>query len=83
MIPEHVDEPKDFSNPSLTRRQGVLLWKGAPVRDMVAVPTLVAAHLLGISRTQLYYEVLEGRLKQTRSKTISRQEIERYLADEV
>jgi hypothetical protein len=63
----------------ITTENGVLLYKGTPVRDMVALPLRVAAKIIGISETTLYKEIGLKRLRTTSLKLIPRTELDRYL----
>jgi hypothetical protein len=74
VIPEHSENAK-----GLTRGPQGLLWRGAPVAEMLAVPLPVAAVLLGISRATLYRQVGLGYLRKTPQNTISRRELDRYV----
>jgi len=57
----------------------ILMWKGVPVREMLAVPLAVACQLLGIGRTSLWKEISIGRIRKTPLNTIAKAELERYL----
>lgn len=60
-----------------------LFHRGIPVRDMLAFPSELAALLIGISSVTLRREVARGKLFRTSFKTIPRDELLRYLRDEL
>jgi predicted site-specific integrase-resolvase len=60
-----------------------MIWKGIPVREMLAYPLTVVQQLLGVSRTTLWREIRLGRLKTTTLKRIPKFELERYLAEQL
>jgi hypothetical protein len=61
----------------------ILMWKGVPVREMLAVPLAIACKLLGMGRTSLWKEISLGRIRKTPMNTIPRTELERYLAESI
>ena len=63
-------------------RQGILLYRGCPVDQMMAYPLRIACRVLGISYTVLWEEIKLRKIRMTDRKLISRKEIERYLSEQ-
>jgi predicted DNA-binding transcriptional regulator AlpA len=81
-----IAQPASSSNPPAEAAQSteqILVWKGVPVREMLAVPLDVACQLLGIGRTSLWKEMKLGRIRKTRLNTVPRSEIDRWLAEAI
>jgi hypothetical protein len=66
----------------INTQDGVLFYKGTPVREMGAYPPLLACRLLGMGRTTFWEEVSLKRLTLTRRKLLTKFEFERYLREE-
>ena len=86
----HVDEPQPSSlATNATKlpqgaeyREGMLLYRGCPVDQMMAYPLRIACRVLGISYTVLWEEIKLRKIRMTERKLISRKEIERYLSEQ-
>lgn len=65
--------------PDLAREGDILIFRGVPVREMLAYPIQIAAVLLGISYWTLRRQVQLGWLRQSPRAMISRAELLRYL----
>ena len=63
-------------------REGILLYRGCPVDQMMAYPLRIACRVLGISYTVLWEEIKLRKIRMTDRKLISRKEIERYLSEQ-
>jgi len=86
----HVDEAQPSSSATNATklpegaeyREGILLYRGCPVDQMMAYPLRIACRVLGISYTVLWEEIKLGKIRMTDRKLISRKEIERYLSEQ-
>ncbi len=62
----------------LTRENGVLIYHGIPVKDMLAFPLQLAAMLLGLGYTTFWKEIKLGHIRVGPRKLVSRAELKRY-----
>ena len=62
-----------------TLSEAGMLYKGVPVRDMIALPVHVAAILIGRSRWTVWRAIASGKLK-VQGRTVLRSELERWLS---
>ena len=76
-----MPQPPTENPPASSEDPHPMTWKGMPVRDMLAVPTCVAAKLLSISTNTLRKEVVLGRIQRTPLGTFPREELLRYLRE--
>lgn len=63
----------------LVRDGDMLIFRGVPVKEMLAYPIALAAVLVGKSYWTLRREVHLGRLHQSPGAVIAREELDRYL----
>ncbi len=79
-VTENSDPPPPPSPaPAL---DGAGVYKGFPIANMLAFPVGLAAKVMGMCRTKLYYEICQGKIRKTSAGVISREEIVRYLRAE-
>jgi hypothetical protein len=82
-IEEAVNETKVTGLPcGAEYREGLLLYRGCPVDQMLAYPLRIACKVLGVSYTVLWEEIKMRKIRMTDRKLISRKEIERYLKEQ-
>ena len=82
-IEEAVNETKIAELPcGAEYREGLLLYRGCPVDQMLAYPLRIACKVLGVSYTVLWEEIKMRKIRMTDRKLISRKEIERYLKEQ-